>query len=125
MWRGTIDGRPIVAQVRSILNGFALAHRGVSVEARVFTQREAALAALMIERKRGGLSKTLLCPMPGVVKAITVKAGQQVRPGDPLCVVEAMKMENQLSAERAATVKTILAKVGNSLAVDAAIMEFE
>jgi len=125
VWRGTIDGRPVVAQVRPILNGFALAHRGVSVEARVFTQREAALAALMIERKSAGPSKTLLCPMPGVVKAITVKAGQQVRPGDPLCVVEAMKMENQLSAERAATVKAIVAKVGDSLAVDAAILEFE
>ena len=63
--------------------------------------------------------------MPGLVKSIAVKEGQQVRAGDPLCVVEAMKMENQLSAERAATVKRILAKVGESLAVDAVIMEFD
>ena len=63
--------------------------------------------------------------MPGLVKSIAVKEGQQVRAGDPLCVVEAMKMENQLSAERAATVKRIIAKVGESLAVDAVIMEFD
>jgi propionyl-CoA carboxylase alpha chain len=63
--------------------------------------------------------------MPGLVKSIAVKEGQQVRSGDPLCVVEAMKMENQLSAERAATVKKIVAKVGDSLAVDAVIMEFD
>jgi propionyl-CoA carboxylase alpha chain len=125
VWRGEIDGRLIAAQVRPILNGFALVHRGVGVEARVFTEREAALAALMIERKAGGDSRALVCPMPGLVKSIAVKEGQQVRAGDPLCVVEAMKMENQLSAERAATVKRIVAKVGESLAVDAVIMEFE
>ena len=125
VWRGEIDGRLIAAQVRPILNGFALVHRGVGVEARVFTEREAALAALMIERKAGGDSRALVCPMPGLVKSIAVKEGQQVRAGDPLCVVEAMKMENQLSAERAATVKRIVAKVGESLAVDAVIMEFD
>ena len=63
--------------------------------------------------------------MPGLVKSIAVKEGQHVRAGDPLCVVEAMKMENQLSAERAATVKRIVAKVGELLAVDAVIMEFD
>ena len=111
--------------MRPILNGFALVHRGVGVDARVYTEREAALAALMIERKGVDASKALLCPMPGLVKSIAVQEGQQVRAGDPLCVVEAMKMENQLSAERAATVKRIVAKVGDSLAVDAVIMEFD
>ena len=86
---------------------------------------EATLAVLMIERKAGDESRALRCPMPGLVKSIVVKEGQQVRAGDPLCVVEAMKMENQLSAERAATVKRIVAKVGESLAVDAVIMEFD
>jgi propionyl-CoA carboxylase alpha chain len=124
VWRGEIDGRPIAAQVRPILNGFALVHCGVGVEARVYAEREATLEALMIERKAGDDSRALVCPMPGLVKSIAVKEGQQVRVGDPLCVVEAMKMENQLSAERAATVKRIVAKVGESLAVDAVIMEF-
>ena len=125
VWRGEIDEKPTAVQVRAILNGFALAYRGVAVAARVYTHREAALAALMIERAGADLSRALRCPMPGLVKSIAVKEGQQVRPGDPLCVVEAMKMENQLSAERAATVKKIVAKVGELLAVDAVILEFD
>ncbi len=124
VWRGEIDEKRVTVQVRPILNGFALAHRGVSVEARVYSEREAALAALMIERKDAGRSGALLCPMPGLVKSIAVREGQEVKVGEPLCVVEAMKMENLLTAERDATVKTILAKQGDSLAVDAVIMEF-
>ncbi|HEY1940496.1 MAG TPA: acetyl/propionyl/methylcrotonyl-CoA carboxylase subunit alpha [Roseiarcus sp.] len=124
VWRGVIDKKPVVAQVRPILNGFALAHRGVSVAARVYTQREAELAALMIERKGADQSRFLLCPMPGLVKSIVAREGQEVKAGEPLCIVEAMKMENVLLAERDATVKTILAKEGDSLAVDAVIMEF-
>ena len=124
VWRGDIDEKPVVVQVRPILNGFALAHRGVSVAARVYTQREAELAALMIERKGADQSRFLLCPMPGLIKSIVVREGQEVKVGEPLCIVEAMKMENVLLAERDATVKTILAKEGDSLAVDAVIMEF-
>jgi propionyl-CoA carboxylase alpha chain len=124
IWRGAVDGAEIAVQTRPILNGYHLSHAGVSVEARVFTRREAQLAALMIERKGADGSKTLLCPMPGLVKSIAVKAGQEVKTGEQLCIVEAMKMENVLSAERDATVKAILCKEGDSLAVDAAIMEF-
>jgi propionyl-CoA carboxylase alpha chain len=124
LWRGAVDGVDIVVQARPILNGYALSHAGVAVEARVYTRREAQLAALMIERKGADGSRFLLCPMPGLVKAIAVKVGQQVKAGDQLCIVEAMKMENVLNAERDATVKAILAKEGDSLAVDAVIMEF-
>ncbi len=124
VWRGDIEEKPVVVQVRAILNGFALAHRGVSVAARVYTQREAALAALMIERKGADSSRALLCPMPGLVKSIAVREGQDVKAGEALCMVEAMKMENVLLAERDATVKKILAREGDSLAVDAVIMEF-
>ena len=124
LWRGTVDGADIAVQVRAILNGYALSHAGVGVDARVYTRREAALAALMIERKGVDGSRFLLCPMPGLVKAIAVKVGQEVKTGEQLCIVEAMKMENVLNAERDATVKAILAKEGDSLAVDAVIMEF-
>ena len=62
--------------------------------------------------------------MPGLVKAIHVPPGQEVKAGEALCVVEAMKMENILRAERDAVVKAIKAKPGDSLAVDAVIMEF-
>ena len=124
VWHGTVDGELKAVQVRSIFNGYSLAHRGVTVEARVFTRREAELFALMPEKKVADTSKSLLCPMPGLVKAIYVTDGQEVKAGEPLCMVEAMKMENVLRAERDVTVKKINAKEGDSLAVDAVIIEF-
>ena len=124
VWSGAIDGARLIAQVRPLLNGFALAHRGVSVDARVYTRREAELAALMLERKGADTSRSLLCPMPGTLKSIAVREGQEVKAGEALCMVEAMKMENVLTAERDAVVKKILVKPGDSLSVDAAIMEF-
>ena len=124
VWRGDIDENPVAAQVRPILNGYELSHGGSVSAARVYTQREAKLAGLMLERKGADSSAALLCPMPGLVKSIAVKEGQEVKAGEPLCMVEAMKMENVLLAERDATIKKILAKEGDSLSVDAVIMEF-
>jgi len=124
LWRGEVHGRPVVAQVRPILNGFVLSHGGYEVAARVFTPREAELAALMLDRSGAHDTGALLCPMPGLVKSIAVKVGQDVKAGEVLCVVEAMKMENALVAERDARVLAIKAKEGESLGVDAVIMEF-
>ncbi len=124
VWRGTVAGRSIAVQVRPLLNGFDLAWRGLAVKAFVYTEREAALVALMPAKVAADTSKLLLCPMPGLVKAIHVAVGQEVKAGDPLAVVEAMKMENILKAERDGTVKAIKAKPGDSLAVDAVILEF-
>jgi len=124
VWRGDIDERPVAAQVRPILNGFELGHAGCLVGARVYTVREAELAGLMIERSGAASVNALLCPMPGLVKSIAVKVGQEVKAGEPLCMVEAMKMENVLVADRDATIAKILAREGDSLAVDAVIMEF-
>jgi propionyl-CoA carboxylase alpha chain len=124
VWTGMVHGRPVSVQVRVIPNGYDLAHRGIRAKVNVYTEREAALAALMPEKAAPDTSKLLLCPMPGLVKAIHVSAGQEVKSGEALCVVEAMKMENILRAEREAVVKTIKAKPGDSLAVDAVIMEF-
>jgi len=110
--------------VRPILNGAVLSHAGASSEVRVYTRREAELAALMPERLEADTGKQLLCPMPGLVKAISVSVGQDIKAGEPLCIVEAMKMENVLRAERDGTISKIHAKEGDSLAVDAVIMEF-
>jgi len=121
---GEVDGRTVYVQARPILNGYELSHQGVTVTARVYTQREAELVAFMPKKKDAGASKHLLCPMPGLVKTIDVAEGQEVKAGEALCMVEAMKMENVLRAERDVTVKKILAKPGDSLAVDAVIMEF-
>jgi propionyl-CoA carboxylase alpha chain len=122
--RGEIAGEDVTVQVRRIANGYRLSHRGVVVDAHVFTQREAELVKLMPEKVLADTSKTLLCPMPGLVILIAVDEGQEVKAGDALAVVEAMKMENILRAERDVTVKKVNAKQGDSLAVDAVIMEF-
>ncbi|MFC4174528.1 acetyl-CoA carboxylase biotin carboxylase subunit [Microvirga sp. GCM10011540] len=124
VWTGTVGGRSIAVQVRPILNGMMLSHAGTSAEVRVYTKREAELAALMPEKQEADTGKKLLCPMPGLVKAISVNQGQEVKAGEPLCIVEAMKMENVLRAERDGTISKIHAKEGDSLAVDAVIMEF-
>jgi propionyl-CoA carboxylase alpha chain len=124
VWSGTINGKPVAVQVRSILNGVNLAYRGIQVPVYVYTEREAALAVLMPEKVAADTSKFLLCPMPGLVKAIHVEEGQDVEAGDALAVVEAMKMENILRAERNGKVKKVNAKPGDSLAVDAVILEF-
>ena len=124
VWTGTLGGKSIAVQVRPILNGVNLAYRGVQVPVYVYTEREAELVALMPEKVAADTSKFLLCPMPGLVKAIHVSEGQDVQAGDALAVVEAMKMENILRAERNGKVKKINAKAGDSLAVDAVILEF-
>ena len=85
----------------------------------------AELARHMIEKVPPDLSRFLLAPMPGLLTRLDVKAGDKVEAGQPLAVVEAMKMENILRAEKAATVKATPAKAGDSLAVDQVIVEFE
>jgi propionyl-CoA carboxylase alpha chain len=114
----------ITVQVRRISNGYRLTHRGVVRDAQVYTAREAALARLMPEKQAADTSKALLCPMPGLVISVPVEVGQEVKAGEPLAIVEAMKMENILRAERDVTIKSINARNGDSLQVDAVIMEF-
>ncbi len=124
LWQGTINSEPVSVQVRPIANGFALAFRGVEAKAYVYTEREAKYARLMSTKKVADTGKQVLCPMPGLVVSIAVKEGQGVKAGETVAVVEAMKMENVLRAEIDGTVKKINAKPGDSLAVDAVIMEF-
>jgi propionyl-CoA carboxylase alpha chain len=101
-----------------------LSHRGVEVVAYVYTEREAEAARRMPAKQVADTGKAVRCPMPGLVLTIAVAEGQEVKAGEPLAVVEAMKMENVLRAERDGTVKTISVKPGDSLTVDAVIMEF-
>jgi propionyl-CoA carboxylase alpha chain len=124
VWTGTFDGKPVAVQVRPIPNGFLLAHGGVEVKAFVYTELEAQAARLMPFKPPSDSGKKLLCPMPGLVRSISVAEGSDVKAGDTLAVIEAMKMENVLRAERDGVVKKIFAKPGDSLAVDAVIMEF-
>ncbi len=124
VWQGTIDGQLVAMQVRPIANGFRLAHQGFEVAVQVFTESEAAAARLMLVTSAADTGKKLLCPMPGLVVSIAVAEGQEVKAGETLAVVEAMKMQNVLRAERDGTVKKIHAAPGATLAVDALILEF-
>ncbi|HYC15636.1 MAG TPA: acetyl/propionyl/methylcrotonyl-CoA carboxylase subunit alpha [Pseudolabrys sp.] len=124
VWKGTIDDRPIAVQIRPVANGFALTYRGNETKAFVYTEREAGYARLMPVKKLADSGKQVLCPMPGLVVSIAVKEGQEVKAGETVAVVEAMKMENVLRAEIDGTVKKVRAKPGDSLAVDAVILEF-
>jgi len=124
VWSGAIDGTPVAMHVRPIPNGFELAYRGVEVKAFVYTGREARYARLMPVKKLSDTGKAVRCPMPGLVVSLAVGEGQEVKAGETLAVVEAMKMENILRAERDGTIKKIRVKPGDSVAVDAVIMEF-
>jgi propionyl-CoA carboxylase alpha chain len=124
VWQGAIDGHFAAVQVRAIANGFRLAHQGFEISAYVFTESEAIAARLMPVTTAADTGKKLLCPMPGLVVSIAVNEGQEVKAGETLAVVEAMKMQNVLRAERDGTVKKIHAAAGATLAVDALILEF-
>jgi propionyl-CoA carboxylase alpha chain len=104
---------------------FRLVHRGVIRRAQVLPQRAAELLALMPEKQASDMSRLLLSPMPGLLSSVAVSQGQEVKAGEPLAVVEAMKMENILRAERDGRVARIRANPGDSLAVDQVILEFE
>lgn len=124
VWQGTIDGQFVAVQARPIANGIRLAHQGVEVPVYVWTEAEAASARLMPVTTASDTGKKLLCPMPGLIVSIAVTEGQEVKAGETLAVVEAMKMQNVLRAEQDGTVKKVHASAGATLAVDALILEF-
>ncbi len=119
-----IDGCRHAFQVEATPTGHRITHHGRASLSRPLTPRAAELARHMQEKAPPDLSKYLLCPMPGLVVSIAVAEGDRVEAGQPLAVVEAMKMENILRAEKAGTVARVHARPGDSLAVDQVILEF-
>ena len=119
-----IDGTAVAVQVDRERNHIRLTHGGRQYRFRLLSPRAAELQAHMLPKVAPDLSRYLLCPMPGLVVSIHVGEGDKVEAGQPLAVVEAMKMENILRAEKAATVARVHAQAGDSLAVDAVILEF-
>jgi propionyl-CoA carboxylase alpha chain len=120
-----IDGTAMGVKIDLLGTGIRLRWRGIDVTAHVRSPRVAELARLMPKKLPPDTSKMLLCPMPGVITAVTVAPGETVEAGQALATVEAMKMENILRAERRGTVKRVAVSAGTSLAVDELIMEFE
>ena len=123
--RVEVDGASMIVKAQKITQGFRMRHRGADLRVRVRTPRQAELAALMPEKVPPDTSRMLLCPMPGLLVALAVGAGDEVQEGQALATVEAMKMENVLRAERSGRIARVNAAAGDSLAVDEVILEFE
>jgi propionyl-CoA carboxylase alpha chain len=121
----TIDGRARIVKVMKTGRGWTLNTHGASHKLQVLPPHVAELSTHMIEKPAPDLSRMLLAPMPGLLTKLDVAVGDTVEPGQPIAVMEAMKMENILRAPKAATVKATPAKAGDSLAVDQVIVEFE
>ena len=120
----TAGDKSLVIKINKITGGFRMRTRGADLKVFVRTPRQAELSKHMQEKLPPDTSKMLLCPMPGLIVKIDVEIGQEVQEGQPLCTVEAMKMENILRAERKGVVAKINSSVGDSLAVDDIILEF-
>ncbi len=120
-----LNGEALTIQMKPTRAGYAITTRGATHSVRVLPQRVAHLARHMIEKIPPDLSRLLICPMPGLLVKLHVAEGEEVQPGQPLATVEAMKMENILRAEKQAVVAKINAVEGDSLAVDAVILELE
>jgi propionyl-CoA carboxylase alpha chain len=124
--KSVVDGKNVPVQYHSRTpGGYKLQIFGSTQDVIVRTPKEQQLSSFMVEKKKVDTSKWLQSPMPGTLVSIAVKVGDKIFAGQDLCIVEAMKMQNNLHAPKNATVKAILAKPGATLAVDENIIEFE
>jgi propionyl-CoA carboxylase alpha chain len=124
IFRGTWNGEPVCLQIERLGLKYRVTHWGTQADMMVMTGRAAELLALMPEKPKPDLSKFLLSPMPGLLTEIPLAPGQEVKAGDKLAVIEAMKMENVLRADQDCVVAEVLARQGDSLAVDQPIVRF-
>jgi len=120
-----IEGHVSTVQIERLPGrAFRLLHGGVIRRAQVLHRRAAELLQMMPPKVAADTSRLVLSPMPGLLSALVVEEGQEVKAGEALAIVEAMKMENVLRAERDGTIAKLCAKAGDSLAVDQVILEF-
>ena len=125
LFNGTCNGEEFTLQIERHKTRYSLFHWGTRADFMVMSARAAELLALMPEKPAPDLSKFLLSPMPGLLREVAVKAGDEVKAGEKLAVIEAMKMENILKADQDCKVKKVSAAAGESLTVDQVIIEFE
>jgi Acetyl/propionyl-CoA carboxylase, alpha subunit len=124
LFRGKLDGTPFTVTVKPAAEGFIIRHRAAQAQVLVLTPRSAELHEKLPPKKAADTSKLVLSPMPGLVVSIDVTAGQEVKTGEVVAVLEAMKMQNIIRAERDGTVKAVNAKSGDSVAADEVLVEF-
>ena len=124
LFRGVLNGRSFSAVVAPAAEGFVVRHRAARARVLVLTPLSAELHAKLPARKAADTSKRLVSPMPGLIVSVEVEVGREVKAGETLMVIEAMKMQNILKAERDGVVKTVGAKPGESVAADEVLVEF-
>lgn len=124
LFRGVLDGQAFTAAVKPAAEGFVIRHRATTLHVLVLTPRSAELHEKLPPKKAADTSKLILSPMPGLVVSLDVEVGQAVQAGQAVAVVEAMKMQNIIRAEREGVVKAIGAKAGDSVAADEVLVEF-
>jgi propionyl-CoA carboxylase alpha chain len=124
LWSGRVGQENARMHYTEMQNTIRLQYAGQRADIQIYSTFQAAVLSRMPKRPLASATKTLNCPMPGLVKQILVRAGQKVRAGELLVIVEAMKMENALRAENDAEIKSIAVQAGDSIAVDALILEF-
>ncbi|HPR08395.1 MAG TPA: acetyl/propionyl-CoA carboxylase subunit alpha, partial [Denitromonas sp.] len=125
LFKGTVNGAPICLQIERRGLCYHITHFGLKVQPMVMTDLAASLLERMPEKLPPDMSKYLLSPMPGLLREVAVQPGKEVKAGEKLAVIEAMKMENVLKAEQDCVVKKVVAHPGASLTVDEIIIEFE
>jgi propionyl-CoA carboxylase alpha chain len=122
--RGQLDGTAFTVAVEPAAEGFVIRHRAAKAKVLVLTPLSAELHDRLPEKPKADTSKLIISPMPGLVVTMDVAEGQTVREGEVVCVIEAMKMQNIIRAEREGVVKTVGAKSGDSVAADEVLVEF-
>ena len=123
-FRGKLDGKAFTVSVAAAAEGFVIRHRAAKAKVLVLSPRSAELHGKLPEKQPADTSKMIISPMPGLVVSMDVEVGQTVREGEVVCVIEAMKMQNIIRAEREGVVKTVSAKGGDSVAADEVLVEF-
>ena len=124
LFKAKLDGRPFTASVKPAAEGFMIRHRAALAHVLVLTPRSAELHQKLPPKQAADTSKLILSPMPGLVVSLDVEPGQSVQAGQAVAVVEAMKMQNIIRAEREGVVKTVGPKAGDSVAADEVLVEF-
>jgi propionyl-CoA carboxylase alpha chain len=124
LFRGTLNGAAFTVSVAAAAEGFVIRHRAAKAKVLVLSPRSADLHGKLPEKKPADTSKMIISPMPGLVVSMDVEVGQTVREGEVVCVIEAMKMQNIIRAERDGVVKVVSAKGGDSVAADEVLVEF-
>ena len=122
---GTLDGRRIAVKMANRTEGYVLRYRGVTKRVLVCRPDVAALHAALPEKEAPDMSKLVVSPMPGLVVSVDTSVGQDVKAGEAVCIVEAMKMQNIIRAEADGVVKAINVGAGDSVAADEIMIEFE